>query len=150
MIKFIRNTGLYSEEHENLYKEVMKNEKISIDKLDKETIKEIDKYLENIEGLHRVVLEESVKKKINDIELDLGAFIGSAVSIASLEIAIIPVILKYTENIFFIGTILKLLEGVIAILMVILILKINTFYFKRKNELIFNKFILSRIDKIYK
>lgn len=149
MIKNLNATGLYSIEHENLYKEVMKNKKVNINIIDKKTIKEIDKYLEKIKGLDRDVLEESVNKRISDIELDLGSFIGTTVGLASLEVAVIPVFLKYSMN-SFIESVMIALEVIIAILMVVLVLKVTTFYFRRKEELMFNKLVLSRVKKVYK
>ena len=43
-----KNKGVYSAEHEKFYKEVMRNKKINIHKIDKISINEIDKYLKGV------------------------------------------------------------------------------------------------------
>ena len=59
-----KNKGVYSAEHEKFYKEVMRNKKINIHKIDKISINEIDKYLKNINKSSRDVLKESVELMI--------------------------------------------------------------------------------------
>lgn len=69
------------------------------------------------------------------------------ISIASLEIAVIPILLKYI-NVPIINYLAKGFEIVFALIIVYLVVKINSFYFKRKEELLFSNFVLNRINNL--
>lgn len=140
------NRGIYSNEHEKFLKHIMKNDRIRIDGVDKSTIKEVDKYIKNLSDISKDVLEESIKLRVKDIELDLSSYIGVTISIASLEVAVIPILLKYI-NVPIIIYLTNGFEIIFAVIIVYLVVKINSFYFKRKEELLFNNFVLNRISK---
>jgi len=144
-----KNKGVYSAEHEKFYKEVMRNKKINIHKIDKISINEIDKYLKNINKSSRDVLKESVEMRINDLELDLETFTGLIISIISVEISFIPILTRYISNTVFFKTSIDILEWIIVFLGLLITIKINIFFFRRKRELLFNKFLLNRIELSY-
>ena len=143
-----RSKGVYSSEHEKFYREIMRNEKINIHKINKATIDEIDKYLKSIHKSSIDILKESVGMRINDLELDLGSFIGNVLSLVSVELAVIPTLMKYLPNNTFIKSSINLLEVLIAFAIAVMCISINKFFFKRKSELLFNKFLLNRIEKM--
>ncbi|MCI7083746.1 MAG: hypothetical protein MR938_03510 [Tenericutes bacterium] len=127
----------------------MRNKKINIHKIDKISINEIDKYLKNINKSSRDVLKESVEMRINDLELDLETFTGLIISIISVEISFIPILTRYISNTVFFKTSIDILEWIIVFLGLLITIKINIFFFRRKRELLFNKFLLNRIELSY-
>ncbi|WP_040214631.1 hypothetical protein [Clostridium polynesiense] len=147
MTKNFKNKGTYSEVQEKFLQYIKDNKKIEINNIDESTIKEVDNYIKNLKDISKDILEESTKKRIKDIELDLSLYVGSTVSIASLQVAVIPMFLKYFK-IPVVLNVAKCIEVLLAILMVVLISQINSFYFRRKREVLFNNFLLSRISKI--
>lgn len=138
--------GAYSIEHEELMKSIAKNNKIELNYIDENTIIEINKYLREMKHMDREVLEESITKRINDIELDLSSYIGHIIGIASINVTIIPVFLKYIKNDIAIN-IFNCIEIIFTFIIVYLLIKIQRFYFKRKKEVLFYKFLLNRINK---
>lgn len=144
------NLGLYSSEHKKFLQYIMSNSKISINSVDRNTIKLVDKYIKELDSISLDIFEESIKFRIKDIDLDLSSYIGTTISVASLEAAVFPILSKYISNILMLKYIVNGFEVITALFIVYLIVKIRYFYKIRKEELLFNNFVLDRIKKIYK
>ncbi|EGT4136353.1 MAG: hypothetical protein KIB11_06290 [Clostridium perfringens] len=143
MIKRLKNNDIYSNEQKEFMLYVQNNKKIKLDIIDVNTIQEIDIYINNLHIVSRDILEESIKKRVKNIELDINSYIGATISIASLQIAVVPILLKYIN-----AYIAKLMEVGFAFLIIFLISKIYSFYFMKKKELLFNNFVLNRINNL--
>ena len=70
-----KNNGIYSEEEKKILEFISNNVKIDINKIDKDTIIEIDKYINNLNYTSKDILKESLIKNIKSLEIDISSYI---------------------------------------------------------------------------
>lgn len=141
-----KNKGIYSEEERKFLEFIKNNSKISIDKIDKDTIIEIDKYINNMSNISKDILRESLMKNIKGLEMDISSYIAITIGLASLEVAVIPMIIKYIK-IPLVLEIAYIIQFIILIMIIFNIVQIHKFYIKRKEQVLFYKFSINRLNK---
>lgn len=149
-MRYIKNNGTYSEEHFKFLQYIKGENEVQTYMITSETIKKIDTYIRKLEYMELELLEESLEKRNKDIELDLTVFVSRSISIAALIISLTALLVSMMPVWEFVNkwkTEISIVGIVLTGIYLIPVGQTFGFYFKRKEELLFNSFLLRRINK---
>ncbi|MFQ7257483.1 hypothetical protein [Intestinibacter bartlettii] len=141
-----KNNGIYSEEEKKILEFISNNVKIDINKIDKDTIIEIDKYINNLNYTSKDILKESLIKNIKSLEIDISSYISIIIGTTSINVICIPILLEYIK-IPILSKIVHMIYPIIVLIIVIQVIYIPIAYFRDKDQLLFYNFLLNRLNK---